>query len=152
MTPRECGPIRGAKVSEAEFRRMWNDPNLTMTEIGRRLGISRHAVAVRAHWRKLPPRGNIAAHLAQSIRDPEFAAMWTAGVRYGDLIKHYGVAFATPAKTAARLGLPKRGKNRRSAIGIDEYRQMKIGRDMAAQAAREVAERAARERQQARSS
>lgn len=48
---------RGPAMTEADFRRMWNDWSIPITEMGRRLGISASAVRYRAISRGLPPRG-----------------------------------------------------------------------------------------------
>lgn len=49
-------PNRGKTVSEAEFRRMWQDPTISQGEIARRLGISGQAALYRALCRGLSPR------------------------------------------------------------------------------------------------
>jgi hypothetical protein len=53
---RKGGANRGKIVSEAEFRRLWADINISQTAIGQMLGISGPAVKFRAKSRGLPPR------------------------------------------------------------------------------------------------
>lgn len=47
---------RGKAISEAEFRRMWQDASLSITDIGRHLGIGCNAVRSRAAVRGLGER------------------------------------------------------------------------------------------------
>lgn len=47
---------RGERISDAEFRRLWDDPALTLADIGKRLGISSKAVSQRGAVRGFPRR------------------------------------------------------------------------------------------------
>jgi hypothetical protein len=47
---------RGKRISDAQFRRWWDDPALTLGEIGARLGVSSKAVSQRAAVRGFPQR------------------------------------------------------------------------------------------------
>ncbi len=47
---------RGKVLSTAEFAKLWNDHDMTLSEIGNRLGISAQAVRCRGRARGLPAR------------------------------------------------------------------------------------------------
>lgn len=124
---------RGRRVSAAEFRRMWLDPDLRVDDIAAELGITRQAVQCRARARGLPQRVPPAVC---SIRDLEtFAAMWTAGVPTKDIMAHFGVSHLTPRNTAARLGLPPRGRAWQPKTALRAFLEEALARRLAACAA-----------------
>lgn len=112
----------GAKVSEAEFRRMWLDPRISTREIGERLGISYQAVSHRAKVRGLPPRkgANVTAR-KRAIECDAFAAMWRANVSLADLTRHFGCCHVTISNTARRMGLGPRSANRWNTITLSDF-------------------------------
>lgn len=128
----------GKQVSHAEFRRMWNDRSLTLAQIGAELGITATAVTFRAKTRGLPPRGCSKLHLSPIIpaREAEFRAMYLGNVQSKALMAHFGVTGSTITKTAARLGLPPRGKAwSHMGITIEQWREARLAARMAATAA-----------------
>lgn len=129
---------RGKRISEAEFRRLWEDRTLTVEQIGKMLDISARAVWSRAMVRGLAPRG-LDKPTMQSFtgrRIEAFRALWAAGVKQQDIADAFGVSFQTIRRTAARLGLAPRGRARcKQAITLDEWKQIAM-RDALARSAR----------------
>lgn len=113
----------GRRTSEAEFRRLWLDTSISTEEIGRHLDISQQAVCCRAKARGLPPRGaNRATQWAiTGERAEQLRAMWEAGVPSGEMLAYFGVTKETLIGTAARLGLPRRGRQRRPTTTLTAY-------------------------------
>lgn len=130
-------PNRGITVSEADFRRMWEDESLTLMAIGQRLGISAQAVVCRADARCLPKRK---IFRDRAITDPEFPAMYRAGVSTRELQELYGCAHTVIPKTARAMGLPPRNVGRWSSISIAQFREQQLLARMAEVAAAERAE------------
>lgn len=128
---------RGKEMSEAAFRRLWNDPALTKEAIGRCLGISSQAVSQRAQSRGLPARPPRTYASLCVLPVDEFRDMWLAGVMTRDIIAHFGCSHLTPKNTARRLGLPLRGRSwQHRGITIEEYRQVQLAQAMADEAKR----------------
>lgn len=138
--PQEVGPAkRGKVISEAEFRRLWNNPWLSMCAIARILGISDKAVSSRAKTRGLPPR-SYDMRAQHRLPEDEFRKLWLAGVRTRDIVVHYGCHHLTPANTAKRLGLAARGRGfAHYGISMEDYCAQILSRKMAAEAARRQA-------------
>lgn len=139
MTRRGVPAHRGKRVSEADFRRLWQDRQLTLRQIGVILGISESAVHYRGRRRGLPPRGVSKPTLLAicGAREAEFRAMWQGNVASQDIAAHFGVSDNTVPNTAARLGLPQRGVRWRGVgIGIAEWREARVAQAMAADAER----------------
>uniref|UniRef100_A4WTC2 Winged helix-turn-helix domain-containing protein n=1 Tax=Cereibacter sphaeroides (strain ATCC 17025 / ATH 2.4.3) TaxID=349102 RepID=A4WTC2_CERS5 len=113
---------RGRVTSEAELRRLWADPSLSITEIGRRLGITYQAVQQRAALRGLGPRP--VAHNAWARWAPpsDFAEMWRAGVSLRDMEEAFGVTHNTITKAARQMKLGRRQICRWTALPLAEFR------------------------------
>ena len=125
---------RGKRISEAEFRRIWFDDQLSVADIAAYLGITRHAVQCRARRRGLPPvRGyKRPTVVVPKERHEMFARMWRAGVRSVDIRKAFGLRYSTePARVARQLGLPPRGRAWRATCTLRGYleRQRDCGVD-----------------------
>lgn len=104
--------VRGKRISDADFRRLYEDRSMTCEQIGALLGISESAVALRAKARGMPLRGCAKpySHLIKPHMEAEFARYWIGGVRSQDIADHYQTFTSVIARTAKRLGLPARGK------------------------------------------
>lgn len=127
----------GRQVSNAEFRRLWTDRSLTVAQIGALLGITEQAVASRAKTRGLPKRGHGKCHAGPILpaREVEFRAMYQGGVQTKAMAAHFCVAASTIASTAARLGLPRRGKGWcHKGIALTDWAQARLRAAMAADA------------------
>lgn len=100
---------RGKTISEAEFRRMWLDPSVTITEIGRHLGIGCNAVRSRAAVRGLGDRPIKHPRMTtKKIDDDAMRRLWAKGVPIDEICATLGVS-KTPVRLAVkRLGLPAR--------------------------------------------
>lgn len=129
---------RGKRISEAEFRRLWEDRTLTVEQIGKMLDITESAVTCRAKARGLAPRGNSKKH-KQSFQGKRLEALrvlYIAGVRRQDIADAFGVHEQTVGKAVARLGLTPRGKaSSHQSITLDEWKQLAM-RDALARSAR----------------
>lgn len=127
---------RGKVVSEAEFRRMWNDPTLTAMQIGAILGVTPQAVFLRGKKRGLSSRKAMICATKCVLPVKEFTDMWIAGVQTRDIIAHFGCSHLTPKNTAKRLGLPLRGRGWQSGVRLADYLEQRMARRMAEGAAR----------------
>ena len=130
---------RGKTISEAEFRRMWQDRSLSLAQIGVALGITREAVRQRGKARNMPPRGDSKTHIAAVRDDDAFRRMWIAGVSTNDLMRLHGCSRSAILKAARRLGLSGRG-HAFPGIALDEFLQIELARKLAESAARTQAE------------
>lgn len=125
---------RGKTISEAEFRRLWDDPEISSSAIAKRLDITVSAVCCRARIRGFPPRQKY------MLPEKEFRELWNAGVRTGDIVRHYGCSHMTPPNMARHLGLPRRGKGfSQRGIRMEDYQAQRLAKEMAAEAARRQA-------------
>ena len=132
MTARNVGR-RGKRVPEAEFRRMWADPTLKLSDIAARLDVSWQAVTCRARTRGLPPRPG-GAGLNRKIDRALFVAMWAANVSPTSMAEYFGVCRENIHLRARRWGLPARGCTRWSVITVAEFAQAQLARRMAVEA------------------
>lgn len=97
---------RGKTISEAEFRRMWQDANLTITEIGRRLGVGCNAVRSRAAVRGLGDRPIKHPRMStKKIDDDAMRKLWEKGVPIDEICDQLGVGKASIRLAIKRLGL-----------------------------------------------
>lgn len=128
---------RGKIVSEAAFRRMWMDLTMSREEIGALIGITPQCVMKRAQRRGLPSRKVLAHDTCRVFDVDEFRDMWVTGVRTKDILAHFGCSNPTTTAAAKRFGLPPRGRRwHHRGISIEEYREIQLGRAMAAEAKR----------------
>ena len=115
---------RGKQVPLAEFRRMWDDMSLSMTEIGSRLGISPQAAALRGKKRGFPLRGYPSEKM-QKVTNCDFEMfrrMWDAGVHSKYIAAHFGIATNSVRHYRRRFGLKSRGHGGRiKTITIDDF-------------------------------
>jgi len=104
---------RGKRVSEAEFRRLWGDMSISVTEIGRRLGISGNAVKMRAKCRELPdrPRGRPFARKHDHTR---LISLYRAGLSMHAIARAEGCAEHTVFKALQRAG--ERSRHRKDPM------------------------------------
>ncbi len=125
---------RGKLVSDAEFRRMWQDKAAwPLQRIADALGVSEPAVRSRALARGLPARGNAKPTLRKvEGREDEFRSMWSFGVRSSLIAAHFCGGVRWVIRTAKRLGLPprKRGMVRATAT-LAEWHDAQIAAAMA---------------------
>lgn len=115
---------RGKPLTIAEFRRLWDDPNLTQGQIGALLGISQHAVSLRGKLRGFPPRPM--GPEPAITDDNSFRSMWAALVRSQHIADHFGVALRTVTKHAERLKLPEKPRGKGRSITLSEYRELQL--------------------------
>ena len=101
---------RGKRISEAEFRRMWEDMSISQSEIGRRLGISANAVKMRAKTRKLPdrPKGR---PFARKMDHGRFVALYRAGLSMHAIARAEGCAEHTVFMALQRAEVESRHRN-----------------------------------------
>lgn len=125
---------RGKRISEAEFRRLWDDLSITVAEIGERLGIGQTAVSSRARTRKLPPRP--ARNGTAPVCDPDvLTRLWLADVPILEIAAALGCDEKTVRNTRRRLGLSERGPGKRkTAVSLADFRALQLRIAMAASA------------------
>lgn len=128
-----------ARMSDADFRRLWACHRITTEEMAATLKVTRQAVSDRARRLGLPPR----AKVRRRFYDPAtLTELWNAGVRLADIAAHFGFAHSAAVSTAAgALGLPRRRRARKGGGGgegwigqitMDEYREKKLAEAMRA--------------------
>lgn len=110
----------GKAVSEAEFRRMWCDESITATEIGRRLGISRQAVCIRAKTRGLPPRKGGAGR-KRKLDPAMFRKLWDANVSPRDIARVFGCSPPTVTERARMWGFPPRDCHKWNVVSVEAF-------------------------------
>jgi len=104
--------VKGKRLSNADFARLWADRSISTDEIGRRLGITRQAVSQRARARGLPHRDGHQKfkRVIQPERDGEFRALWEASIGVAEMCRILGCKEWNIRQHAARLGYPPRSK------------------------------------------
>lgn len=120
-----CGEAahRGAQISRVEFRALWDDPDLTLAQIGERLGITKQAVTNRARARGFPPRTRDARAHVRKV-DPVVAAdMYRAGVPLDQIMTHFGCTWVPLRRALGQApDLRRRGHGKQvGAISIAQY-------------------------------
>lgn len=143
QSPKNGRDRKGLRLSVARFRALWLDPGLSRRQIGEMLGITASAVGWRAKAYGLPPRQG-GEKPRYDLDDPLFLAMWQANVRPQDMGLHYGVRASAILWNARRLNL-SRDCTRHNSISLAQFRELDLGRRMAAAvAAEQRAQRMAR--------
>lgn len=114
---------RGIQISRVEFRALWDDPALTLAQIGERLGITKQAVTNRARARGFPPRPRDARADVRKV-DPVVAAdMYRAGVPLDQIMAHFGCTWVPLRRALAQAdNLRRRGRGKQAGgITIEQY-------------------------------
>ena len=128
----------GKTVTEAAFRRMWNDPSLSVAEIGERLGICQQAVTQRAKVRGLPARKKRGGQPV--VDEARFRKLYAAGVAMTEIARLMGFDRKTAHNTVVRLKLPRRGSGKpKQWLTLADYRAAQLREAMAASARAEQA-------------
>jgi hypothetical protein len=134
---------RGKRVSEKAFADMWNNPDLTVRQIGVALGVTPSAVGYRARARGLPSRFDAKVHASaarkiQKAQEPLFRAMYLANVSTVEIAQHFGIWHCSVARVAKRMGIPNRGMlHQTKSITVEQYQQNLLLASMAKTAQRE---------------
>lgn len=105
----------GRTVSEAEFRRMWEDLSISQAEIGRRLGISGNAVKTRARIRQLPDRPKGRA-FARRYSHERMIRMYHVGLSMAAIAAALGCREHTVLRALRRAGVVPRDRNDPASI------------------------------------
>lgn len=106
---------RGRSMSLAEFKALWLDETVALTEIAERLNISITAVRFRAESRGLPKRAAVRINrgVTRVAADDMFPVYWEAGVGRFDMMRYYGIHSHVPlGKAAKQLGLTERQRTK----------------------------------------
>ena len=141
---------RGKQIPTPLFKRLWMDPSLTTTQIGRMLGIHKATVSQRAKSRGLPPREQVCGVIRPNrlIHDEDLAeAMLRFGVKLEDIRSHFGIGPDGLRAFRKRRGIPpgRRGK-RTEDLPISAFWEHRAAQRMAASAAQTRAAFKAHER------
>jgi hypothetical protein len=113
-----CGPVgpsrapgshRGKRISEAEFRRLWADMGLSISEIGRRLGVSCNAVKRRAEVRGFPDRLQ-GRPFGRTYDHDRIAALYRAGLSMQAIARIEGCAQNSVLMALRRAGVKSRDR------------------------------------------
>lgn len=110
---------RGKRVSEAEFRRLWEDMSISQAEIGRRLGISGEAVRYRAKTRKLQPRPK-GYPFARKVNEARAVRLYLTGYSEGAVAVIMGHPRPTIQAALNRAGVVRRSRNDPTSISADK--------------------------------
>lgn len=122
---------RGKSVSQAEFKRLWEDETLTIAEIGLILNVQSTSVSLRAKKRGLPKR--MGGRKYKQIDTARLAAMWEARVDRGEIAAFFGLSESQLHRLARRDGL-KPGYLR-PLLTIAEFEAQQLVEKMRADAA-----------------
>ena len=116
-----AGKKRGKRVSEAEFRRLWADLTISVTEIGRRLGISCNAAKQRAAKRGLPQRTN-GRPWRRTYDHGKMIRLYSAGLSMLKIAQVFGCSYMTVRQALHRSGVEVRDRHapRRVRGGVTE--------------------------------
>lgn len=130
------GPLMDKRIPASAIRRVWVDTALTTTQAAVQVGLSRSNLWLRARALGLPPRkaGQRSLGIAD---DPEFAAMWLAGVLIAAMAAHFGCHKFTICRLAREAGLPRRPLGRRIRVTLADFRKLQKLAAMRAMAERE---------------
>lgn len=104
-------PNRGKIVSEAAFRRMWEDLTISQVEIGRQLGISPAGVRGRAASRGLPPR-DPARPWRRKLDHARIIRLYQSGLSTVSIAKMLGCDAGTVRAALVRAEVPLRPRHR----------------------------------------
>lgn len=127
-----------SKIDAATFAAAWARVDIPLDRMAAALGCSRQALSFRAKRDGLPSRVKN-REPQKLLSDEVFRRMWTAGVSSFEMAKAGG--YSHPSAIGCRrilLGLPKRTRDGGSwggwhpPITLDEFREMELGRLMAA--------------------
>lgn len=111
---------RGKRVSEAEFRRMWMNPDMPVQVIAERLGVTVSAVGCRARIRKLPPRPG-GKGSGRKLEPALFREMWDANVKPSHIAAFFKVHIENVTKRARLWDFPPRDCTRWNSITMAEF-------------------------------
>ncbi len=101
------GAHRGKQISNAEFRRLWEDMTISKAEIGRRLGIGIAAVSQRAAARGLPPRPDVRPW--QRVHsEAEILELFGIGLSANQIARRMGCTIATVRHTLRKNSIGMR--------------------------------------------
>lgn len=136
---------RGKRISTKALADLWNNPDVTVNQIGEMLGgITSNAVRCRALARGLPTRFDAKVHASaarkiQKAQEPLFRAMYLASVSTAEIAHHFGIWHTSVARVAKRLGIPNRGVlHQTKSITVAQYQQNLLLASMAKTAQRET--------------
>ena len=114
---------RGKRVSEAEFRRMWEDMSISQNEIGRRLGISGEAVRFRAKRRGFEPRPTsrpTSRPFSRKVNEALAVRLYLTGYSEGAVAVIMGHPRPTIQAALNRAGVVRRSRNDPTSISADK--------------------------------
>jgi AraC-like DNA-binding protein len=135
---------RGKRISNKALADLWNNPDVTLRQIGEMLGVTVNAVRCRAKARGLPKRFDAKVHASAArkihkAQEPMFRAMYLAHVSTAEIARHFGISHTNVARVAKRIGIPNRGVLHPSrSITVAQYRENLILAQMAETARRET--------------
>lgn len=111
---------RGKRVSEAEFRRLWLDGNVSAQAIADRLGVTVQAVSSRAQIRGLPKRPG-GGGTNRKLEPRLFREMWDANVKPSHIAAFFGVHPECVTKRARLWGFPARNCTRWNSVTLAAF-------------------------------
>lgn len=130
---------KGNPISPAEFRRLWYDMTVSMTDLSQRLGINERTVSQRARALGFEPRTKLRGEHRTRF-DADFPAMWIFGVCAKEMAAHYGVGETAVYMRANRMGMSARGRGVsrfKKARTIADFRAFQLVAKMAKSAEQE---------------
>ena len=108
---------KGKVVSEAEFRRLWEDMSISQEEIGRKLGITSQAVRYRAARRGLAPRPR-ARPFARTVDYSRVVRLYKAGLSQVAVATIVGCPVPSVKAALVEAGVELRGRHRRASLSL----------------------------------
>lgn len=100
---------RGKRMSGAEFKRLWLDPDVKVQEIAEKLDVTATAVRSRAKRRGLPARHAMirAERQRRLAKDPLLKFMLEHGVSKADIQRYFGTGHRQLARITEELGIQR---------------------------------------------
>ena len=96
------------EMTDDDFASAYADPDITVRQIARQLGIRDSSVTHAARALGLPPRRK--ATDCKPIDPARFAELWREGLTVREMAANFNVSPRTVRANVSRMGLPKRGR------------------------------------------
>lgn len=129
---------RGRVVSEANFRRMWDNLTIPKAEIGRRLGITGAAVTLRAEARGFPPRPTVRPW-QQVHSKGEMVRLFDLGLSLTHIAEVLGCTASTVRHALKKSGRQMRPIRKPAPVPRKDAAEVMLGALMASSAPQERA-------------
>jgi hypothetical protein len=127
------------RYTPGAFRALWADQNLSLAEIGARLG-GMHPVNVTQHAARMGLSPRKTGRKPKIVIGADFDLMWWMGVKVRDIARAHGMCQAHASRLALSRGLPPRDRpGRHGKLTLEQFRDWQLGQALARSAAETTA-------------